>query len=1209
MIILIDMQSIQAGSGKGGIGRYSYNLLEAILKNNQSHDIYVLLNAQLSMDNCEQLYSIMDKEKIYTFDAYANTKEKIPENHFRSQASQLTREFVVSLINPDIFLITSLIEGFFDNVVVSSGEIFPTRQTAVILYDLIPLAEKEKYQKDSMVKNHYMDKLSQLSNCGLLLSISQFSKDEAIQLLKIPENNITNISSGVDKKFKSVQVSNKTKELLYKRYNIKNKFLMYTSSFDIRKNQKNLILAFALLDDELRQDYQLILVGNGSDKALQNIKHIVKNAGLKENEVICLGYINDEDLLNLYNLASLFVFPTFREGFGLPALEAMNCAVPTIGSNTTSVTEVINNKDAFFDPADIDSIKNKIQQVLLDEKFSNKLKTTGLVQAKNFSWDISAVKALEAIEKKYKSLNTNPNKKYTNQYYSFINKISKLPDIKQVSNQELALLANFIDKNIKKYNKKIGIISTWNTRCGIASYAKYLSQSFINKSIILAPKVNEKDLTEKDEYNVIRLWTLGNDNLKELLEYILSVKLEIIFIQFNYGFFNFKKLELFISKLMSCGVKVNITFHATVDSVKNKNKQLKVIKSLHKCTNIFIHTKQDIVNLNKIGIEKNISLLNQGIIDIAPQDETDITKKSFTLATYGFFLDTKGFINMIEAFKILKDQGYDVTLLMLNAEYSQAASGVLIQQAKDLIQKYELKNYIDLNTNYLNDDEVISKLSKTDLVVYPYEKTGESSSAAVRMAIASQTNIAVTPQPIFDEVKDFSFVFDGDTIDDLVAGIKKAILDIKENKPSLKEMIKKREKFRTNNLYSNLSQQLQNILFSTKSKKKLNIQIEGTYENQYSLSMVNKSIALALQKCEDVEVKIDATDYHAKYMAEVQNIDENIKPLVAKKLENIDVSIRNIYPPYTNDMEGYLKIIGPYGWEESKFPQQYVNWFNTKLTMVFTMSSYVKNILLDNGVDVPIVTTGIVVEDIVYTKAVPFDFELPSAFKLLHISSCFPRKGLDILLDAFNSLDELEDISLIIKTFPNPHNNVLEQLNELQFKIVTTYEKDTSLYIKNNKKILLINKDIPRSSIKYLYESSDILVAPSFGEGFGLPMAEAMLCELPVVTTGYGGQCDFCTNETSWLIDFDIKEAKTHLNLKNSLWAVPKISSLKKEIIDIYKGIKIHSDPLIDIKTKKAKQTILDNYSSKKIAQNIKEAISRAQSKIKSKVVSLKSQD
>jgi glycosyltransferase involved in cell wall biosynthesis len=288
-------------------------------------------------------------------------------------------------------------------------------------------------------------------------------------------------------------------------------------------------------------------------------------------------------------------------------------------------------------------------------------------------------------------------------------------------------------------------------------------------------------------------------------------------------------------------------------------------------------------------------------------------------------------------------------------------------------------------------------------------------------------------------------------------------------------------------------------------------------------------------------------------------------------------------------MKGYQKIIGPYGWEESKFPDEYVSWFNTKLTMIFSMSLYVERLLADNGVGVPIVTTGVIVENILNIESKGFNFELPSGFRLLHISSAFPRKGVDILLSAFDSLETTKEFSLIIKTFQNPHNNIISQLENLNYTLEVMYEKDVYLYLKNQRKILLINKDISQEQIKYLYQNTNLLVAPSFGEGFGLPMAESMLLELPVLTTKYGGQTDFCTPETSWLLDFDFKYAITHMNLENSLWAVPKISSIQNKILKISS---LSKDEL-QKKTYLGKRNILYKYSSQKVSQNIINALKR----------------
>ena len=412
----------------------------------------------------------------------------------------------------------------------------------------------------------------------------------------------------------------------------------------------------------------------------------------------------------------------------------------------------------------------------------------------------------------------------------------------------------------------------------------------------------------------------------------------------------------------------------------------------------------------------------------------------------------------------------------------------------------------------------------------------------------------------------------------------------------VKKQKDKLESFSTTNTINNLADflnsldldlgKISKIKQKQKNKKDLDIQVEGPFDSSYSLAIVNKNIALCL------DAKLYSTEGGGDFEANLDNVDTKVRELALKELDNIDVTIRNLYPPRTNDMRGYHKIIGPYGWEESKFPKQYVEWFNTKLTMVFTMSDYVKNLLEENGVDLPIVTTGLVVEDILKIKSKPLPYNLPDAFKMLHISSAFARKGVDILLEAFEKLDDKNKISLIIKTFPNPHNDVINQIENLKYTIKDSYEDGVSLYKKSNKEILLINKDISDSEIKYLYEKADILVAPSYGEGFGLPMAEAMLLNLPVITTNYGGQVDFCSDDNSWLLDFEFRYAKTHMNLKNSIWAVPKVESLIEKITELRVMLSsARTNKVLKDKLKKAKQRVLKQYSSKQVSKNILDAL------------------
>jgi glycosyltransferase involved in cell wall biosynthesis len=812
--LLVDMQSIQAGSAKGGIGRYSLNLLEYMIKNNKNIKFSLLLNANLSMDYYEYLTTLVPKENIYNFYGYKETQERFEENRTKSEISQLIRELVISLINPDIVFVTSLVEGYLDNVVVSIGKIFPSQRSSVILYDLIPYVQQEKYLSNPLAKKHYFEKIEQLSKSELILSISEYSKKEGLEFLDT--KNIVNISSGVNEKFKKVLVTSDEKNQLKQKYSLEENIILYVSSYDVRKNQSSLIEAFSLLPNDIKEKYQLVLIGNGPKSIIDTLKKQAIDLGIETN-VKFLGFISDEDLLKIYSISSLFVFPSLFEGFGLPALEAMRCEIPTIGSKSTSIIEVINMKEALFNPTNIKQISDLILKSLTNENFKVKLLQNAKEQSKKFSWDITANIALDNLLELKTSLAVTKNyvENFFNSYNIFLEKLKQIDELQNYSQEQLIELSYLIEKNINKYKRKIGVISTWNTRCGIASYTKYLTKCFFDDSVILAPYTAAKNMTQEDEPNTLRCWQLSNDNLDELYNKIISLQLEKILIQFNYGFFNFYSLNSFLDRLFALNIEVSITFHSTTDIKDEDDKKLFIIKDrLSRCKNIFIHTKKDEINLNKLNLKNNIILLPQGIIDISNDEQKTekVSNEKFILATYGFFLESKGFLNMIDCFNILKQKGLNIKLKMYNAKYNDEASNHLIAQAQEKISNYNLENYIDLNTDYCSDEYSIEELSKTNLVVYPYLKTGESSSAAVRMAIAAKTNIAVTPQSIFDELSEFVFIMPGDSVEDLVKGLEDTILTIQNDKEKIDNMKIKMLEFREKNLYTKMSNNIKGLL-------------------------------------------------------------------------------------------------------------------------------------------------------------------------------------------------------------------------------------------------------------------------------------------------------------------------------------------------------------------------------------------------------------
>lgn len=824
MRIVIDLQSCQSGSRNGGIGRYSMNLAQAMARNAGAHELHVVLS-NLMLDGIADIYKSLDglipKNNIHFFKAPGPVAEAFPENTFRARAAELIRENYIFSLKPDFVHVTSLFEGLGDDVTTSVGRLCGGVTTAVTLYDLIPLVESEKYLTNSTSYAHYHRKIEDLRNAGLLLSISEFSKIEAIQELGISPDQITNISSAVDEKFKPWCVPDELANELKSKYGITRKFLMYTGSFDQRKNHESLIKAFAALPESTRKDLQLVIVGNGWDGIYAHLKWVGKEVGLLPDDLIFAGKVPDDDLLPLYNLCHLFVFPSLREGFGLPVLEAMSCGIPVIGSNSTSIPEVLGTDEALFDPTDINSISQKINAAVTDENLRNFLIEHGLQHAKNFSWDASAKRvfaAFEACHAARNQENLHPVRAEPTEH--LIKALKKIDGLQSAPHGDIADISNSVEevellqqnKTRQEETQKIGVISTWNSKCGIAMYSKYLFENERDRYVIFAPKINNK--LAVDDSNVVRCWEIGSDNFDELFAAIQLQGISNILIQFNYGFYNFETLNKFIHKLVIAGREVSITFHSTSDPVGYLNKELKALKNaLSICENIFVHSRNDIANLAKIGVTSNVQLFPQGVFE--PSSESlslRIEDDTFVVASYGFFLPHKGFLELIDAVGELRKQGQNIHLLMLNAMYDAPISQELISIAHQKIKQLAIENSVSIVSDFLSEDLTIRLMRNANLVIFPYQETGESSSAAVRMGLASGIPVAVTPLSIFDDVQDVVFKLPGTKPDDLVLGIKD--LKLKLSKPSdlTQQVLSRAKKWVDTRRYTALGRRLREII-------------------------------------------------------------------------------------------------------------------------------------------------------------------------------------------------------------------------------------------------------------------------------------------------------------------------------------------------------------------------------------------------------------
>lgn len=489
MRILLDLQGVQSTSRFRGIGRYSLSLALAMARNAGKHEIWIALNGAFpdSIPIIRHAFNgLVRPERIRIFEVPAPVAEFKPENAWRVRAAEIIREQFLQQLKPDIVHVSSLFEGYRDDAVTSVGLYASELCTAVTLYDLIPLLNQRDYLANDNQRNNYLRKVESLKKANLLLSISESSRSEAIEALYLSHHQVVSISASADERFSPITLTTARIKQLRSSLGITRKMVMYApGGFDQRKNFEGLIKAYSMLSQTLRATHQLVIVGDIYTDAQEHLKTVAKEAGLTKNELVITGYISDNELVEFYNLATLFVFPSKHEGFGLPVLEAMSCGTPVIGSNVTSIPEVIGLPDALFDPSSAQDISNKIAQALSDKAFLAKLSAHGLNQAKHFSWDQCAKRAIHALEQVVQTHRAAPPSNTAHEtIHELTQSIAKITNANRPTDADLARVAECIAFNTGRSSPRqllldISVIVHGDAKSGIQRVVRSLLRELI----------------------------------------------------------------------------------------------------------------------------------------------------------------------------------------------------------------------------------------------------------------------------------------------------------------------------------------------------------------------------------------------------------------------------------------------------------------------------------------------------------------------------------------------------------------------------------------------------------------------------------------------------------------------------------------------------------------------------------------------------------
>ena len=298
----------------------------------------------------------------------------------------------------DIFLKVDLIHFPYFDLFFHTLPIIKKKKTVVTIHDCIPLIFPKYYP--SGIKGNFSFLLQKiaLGSVNMVLTDSDSSKKDIKTMLNCPESKIKTVYLAPDEKYQKLIIGNEIKEELSKKFGLQGDFILYAGDANYNKNIESLIKAFARIDKK----YQLVLVGkaweNNQLPEVQKAKEIVKNESL-DDRVRFVGFLDDRELVQLYNLAKVYCQPSFYEGFGLQILEAMACGCPVVTSNLSSMPEVAGAAAVLVNPYRIEDIAEGINRLITDESFRKDKINLGYTQTKKFSWVKTAEETIKYYEK------------------------------------------------------------------------------------------------------------------------------------------------------------------------------------------------------------------------------------------------------------------------------------------------------------------------------------------------------------------------------------------------------------------------------------------------------------------------------------------------------------------------------------------------------------------------------------------------------------------------------------------------------------------------------------------------------------------------------------------------------------------------------------------------------------------------------------------
>ncbi len=349
-----------------GIFEYTKNLLNHLLKIDQENEYLLFLN------------SFRKRRKIdFNFKNIKILNYHLPNRFLELLTRFLNFPKIDQFIKADIF--------FQPNINILAFKEYQKRIMTIHDLSFVHFPEFFGYRERLWHWRQNLEK--QIQKIGLIIAVSDFTREDILKTFKLRPEKVIRIYSGVNKFYQPKDFPLPSRP-----------FILYLGTIEPRKNISTLIQAFNLLkkNNKKFQDFQLVLAGSFGwlyDKILKEAQESVYFS-----DIIFKGQVSEEEALVLYNTASVFVYPSFFEGFGFPPLEAQACGLPVIASDQTSLPEILGKSAILVNPHRVYELTSALEAVLTNDRLRKELKVKGFENVKRFDWDKTAQEFLLCLK-------------------------------------------------------------------------------------------------------------------------------------------------------------------------------------------------------------------------------------------------------------------------------------------------------------------------------------------------------------------------------------------------------------------------------------------------------------------------------------------------------------------------------------------------------------------------------------------------------------------------------------------------------------------------------------------------------------------------------------------------------------------------------------------------------------------------------------------